>query len=309
MSDVRLVASDLDGTLIDPTGAISEFTRSTLRAVEASGVHLVFVTGRPPRWMAPVVAETGHAGVAICANGAVVYDLHTERIESVHALDADTALEAARRLRELMPEVAFAVERVDADRRSLVEFGREPHYIPRWPTPDRPPLAPIEELVAGGGIIKLLARVPVTDGQARTDASRSGFTGSDSVGRGTIGPDPTSPRTDTPPVDALLTQALAALNGLATVTHSNPNDTLLEVSAAGITKATALEHLSAQHGVVAAQVVAFGDQLNDLPMLQWAGRAIAVANAHPAVLAAVSEHTESVHDDGVAHALHRILDL
>ena len=86
MSDFTLVATDLDGTLIDPQGRISDFTRETLRAVEESGRLLVFVTGRPPRWMAPIVEETGHRGIAICANGAVVMDLHTERIDVAHVL-------------------------------------------------------------------------------------------------------------------------------------------------------------------------------------------------------------------------------
>jgi len=302
MQQVRLVATDLDGTLIDPTGAISEFTRSTLRAVEASGIHLVFVTGRPPRWMTPVVQETGHTGIAICANGAVVYDLHSERIQSVQALDEPTSLEVAARLRRAMPTVTFAVERVDRHRRSAIEFGREPGYLPRWPTPDRPPLAPIEELVAGGGIIKILARLPVPDSGRSDDVDPA-------VAARTLGPDPTRTPEGEPVVDAMLAQALGVLEGLATVTHSNPNDTLLEVSAPGVTKATALEHFAKQRGVDASQVLAFGDQLNDLPMLRWAGRAIAVANAHPAVLAAVSEHADSVHDDGVAHALHRILAL
>lgn len=160
MSDFTLVATDLDGTLIDPQGRISDFTRETLRAVEESGRLLVFVTGRPPRWMAPIVEETGHRGIAICANGAVVMDLHTERINVAHVLDEREALEITSRIRKLLPTVGFAVERVGINRRADVEFGREPNYIARWPTPDNPPLAPIDELVVGGGLIKILARVP-----------------------------------------------------------------------------------------------------------------------------------------------------
>ena len=45
------------------------------------------MTGRPPRWMAPVAEATGHAGVAVCANGALLYDLHTETVLASSLLD------------------------------------------------------------------------------------------------------------------------------------------------------------------------------------------------------------------------------
>jgi hydroxymethylpyrimidine pyrophosphatase-like HAD family hydrolase len=295
VSDFALVATDLDGTLIDPQGRISDFTRETLRAVEESGRLLVFVTGRPPRWMAPIVEETGHRGIAICANGAVVMDLHTEHIDVAHVMDEHEALEITRRIRALLPTVGFAVERVGVNRRADVEFGREPHYIPRWPTPDKPPLAPIDELVIGGGLIKILARVP-QEFEPPSDPHA-------------LGPDPTRGFDASPLVDEFLASAQEVLADLATVTHSNPNDTLLEISAPGITKATALADFAAERGISADQVIAFGDQPNDLPMLAWAGRAIAVENAHPAVLGAVAERAGSVHADGVAHALRAILSL
>ena len=66
-----------------------------------------------------------------------------------------------------------------------------------------------------------------------------------------------------------------------------------------------LAALAAEHGVEAADVVAFGDMPNDLPMLAWAGHAVAVANAHPEVLAAADEVTGSNDDDGVASVLER----
>ncbi len=82
---------------------------------------------------------------------------------------------------------------------------------------------------------------------------------------------------------------------------------LAEMTAPGVTKAAALARWCAQHDVDAAQVWAFGDMPNDLPMLKWAGRGIAVANAHPQVRAAVAEHTTSNDDDGVARLLETLL--
>ena len=73
--------------------------------------------------------------------------------------------------------------------------------------------------------------------------------------------------------------------------------------AGGITKAHALEALCGELGIAAAEVVAVGDQPNDLPMLRWAGRGVAMGNAHPSVLAAIPERTASNGEDGLALVL------
>lgn len=230
-------------------------------------------------------------------------DLHTEEVLHSRSLDATQSMLAVNRLREVLPEVTFAVERIGAGRRADVEFGREPTYVPRWPTPDHPPLAPVEELVAEGGVIKILARIP--------QAEHAAIDGDDDrpAHARALGPDPTRNIPAAPLVDALLAKAAAALVGVASVTHSNPNDTLLEVSALGATKAVALATHVESLGVASHEVVAFGDQPNDLDMLRWAGTAYAVANAHPAVLAEITGRSASVHDDGVAHTLNEILGL
>ena len=101
---------------------------------------------------------------------------------------------------------------------------------------------------------------------------------------------------------SLVAQCVA---GLAEATHSSSSG-LVEISAAGVTKAAGLAWLCERHGVPAADVVAFGDMPNDLPMLAWAGHGVAVANAHPAVLAAADEVTGSNDEDGVAGYLERL---
>ena len=77
----------------------------------------------------------------------------------------------------------------------------------------------------------------------------------------------------------------------------------VEVTAVGVNKAAGLADVADEHGIDAADVIAFGDFLNDVPMLAWAGRGIAVANAHPEVLAIADEVTASNDDDGVAIVL------
>jgi hydroxymethylpyrimidine pyrophosphatase-like HAD family hydrolase len=104
-------------------------------------------------------------------------------------------------------------------------------------------------------------------------------------------------------------EMLARVRGLGVdgfeVTHSGAP--FVEVSAAGITKARALELLCAEHGIAAHEVIAFGDAHNDLPMLRWAGQGIAMANAHPAVFAEANAVAPANDDDGVAAVLERLL--
>jgi hypothetical protein len=201
----------------------------------------------------------------VCANGALVYDLHTERVVRSHLIGSDAAAEVVAALRRDVPGVAFAVERGPVDG-VPGGFGREQAYVPRWDVAEVQ-VAPLEQLYAGG-VVKLLAR-------------------HEAMGS-----------------DELLAVARTSLHGLAEATHSSA-DGLLEISATGISKASGLASLADEHGIAADDVVAFGDMPNDLPMLAWAGHAVAVANAHPEVRAAADEVTASNDDDGVARVLER----
>src|SRR3954470_7622164 len=70
-----LVATDLDGTLLHSDGTVTARTREVLDAVDRRGVTVVFVTGRPVRWMEPLWHHVGDHGLAICSNGGIVYDV------------------------------------------------------------------------------------------------------------------------------------------------------------------------------------------------------------------------------------------
>lgn len=264
---VALVATDLDGTVVRSDGTISARTVAALRAVEDAGLTLVLVTGRPPRWMAPVVEATGHRGLAICANGALVYDLAAERVVEVRALAPALGADLVRDLRAALPGVAFAAEGVDGEETT---FAREPSYQSIFPNPQAT-VCDATELVRRP-VAKLLVR--------HRDAGL-----------------------------ARLSEVATRVAGdRAVVTYSGSDgQALVEVSAAGVTKASTLERLAAERGVAREQVLAFGDAPNDVPMLAWAGRGVAVANAHPAILAVADEVTADHDDDGVAQVLERLL--
>ncbi len=97
----------------------------------------------------------------------------------------------------------------------------------------------------------------------------------------------------------------ASLGGIAETTHSSYSG-LVEISAAGVTKAAGLAWYCARHEIDARDVLAFGDMPNDLPMLTWAGHGGAVANAHRAVLEIADEATSANSADGVAAYLEKV---
>ncbi|NEA23360.1 Cof-type HAD-IIB family hydrolase [Actinomadura bangladeshensis] len=262
-SSPRVIATDLDGTIVRSDGTVSARTVAALARVERAGAMLVMVTGRPPRWMTDIAAAVDHHGVAICANGAVVYDLHTETILETREIPPDVIAEAVGRLRGIAPELRFAVEHPTG-------FYFERSYIlGRWDAKDfGGQVVDGDELVRRPGT-KLLAFHPDAD------------------------------------PDTLSEKAVQAVGDLVTVTHSSGRG-LLEMSALGVTKASALAALCTEHGFVADDVTAFGDMPNDLPMLTWAGTSYGVANAHPLVLAAVTHKTSRNDDDGVAEVLERL---
>ena len=108
-----LVATDLDGTIIRGDGTISERTVAAFARVEAAGARFVLVTGRPPRWMREVAAIFGHRGTAICANGALAYDMRTDQVMTRHLIPAPVLADAAASLRAAVPGIGIAVEYPD----------------------------------------------------------------------------------------------------------------------------------------------------------------------------------------------------
>ncbi|MFD4954335.1 Cof-type HAD-IIB family hydrolase [Streptomyces sp. NPDC058451] len=272
----RLIATDLDGTLLRDDKSVSPRTIAALAAAEEAGIEVFFVTGRPARWMDGVRAVLIHHvhghGLAICGNGAAVVDLHggpgAHRFVKVRELARDTALDAVRLVREAAPGTVFAVEQTYG-------FHQEPAY-PKLHMELPDVLAPAEELLAPGGvgtaqpILKILAHHPTLD------------------------------------PDAFLAVARLAAGEHVSITRSSPS-ALLEISGPDVSKASTLALCCAERGISQEEVVAFGDMPNDVEMLTWAGRSYAMGNAHPAAIAAASGRTVANNEDGVAVVIERLL--
>ena len=261
----RLVATDIDGTLLRDDRTLSPHTAAVLARISAGGTPVVLVTGRPIRWLQLVYDQLTEPLPAICANGAVVYDPVADEVLRADPLAPELLAEVARRLRAEVPGVSFAVEIVDSR-----QMRHEAHYPLRWDAEldaIRAVESP-EELLALPAV-KLLARAGEQD------------------------------------PDAFVQVVAAALKGLAEATHSSYSG-LVEISAAGVTKAAGLAWYCARLGIDERDVLAFGDMPNDVPMLTWAGRSVAVANAHPAVLEIADEVTAANSEDGVATYLEKV---
>ena len=261
----RLVAIDLDGTLLRSDRTISERSRSAIAAVREAGVEVVVATARSPRSARELAAAAGIGGLAICANGASVYDLEADRVVAHSPLPAETAHLLVRRLRERFPGIVFGWE-------YELRFGSEPAYEAQrdptwWPRPEGSyePCDPLEWELP---MTKLLARLPQAD------------------------------------LEQILAVAaeLAGQDASATLA----GEAFVELAAPGVGKAEALARLAADLGIAAAEVVAFGDHITDVSMLEWAGHGVAVANAHPAALAVADEVAPANDEDGVAVVLERI---
>jgi hydroxymethylpyrimidine pyrophosphatase-like HAD family hydrolase len=107
---VRLVACDLDGTLLRRDGSVSPRTRAAWSAATRAGIEMVIVTARPPRYLDVVAAELACTGTAICANGALRYDLGARRVTAVRPLAREVTEAVVAAVSVAVPGVGFAVE-------------------------------------------------------------------------------------------------------------------------------------------------------------------------------------------------------
>lgn len=267
----RLIISDIDGTFITSAGRVSERLRGVVSRAVASGVHFGLATGRPHRWLLPVLEQLPIAPVCVCANGAVVYDPAEDRVIHAFELAPSAMAEVVDVAERVLAGVAhgYGVERVGSSALDPEEecFIITPEYNrDAWDScfgvADTPTL--ISQPAA-----KLLVRC-----SAMTSAQMYEL----------IAPhiDPT----------------------LAHVTYSM-DEGLLEVSCPGVNKAAGATYLAELYGVTAAEAIAFGDMPNDLELLRWAGLGVAMGNAKD-VLRDAADHVTATNDEyGVARVLER----
>ena len=264
----RVVATDLDGTLLRSDGSISTRTREALAATELAGTSVLFVTARPPRWVEPLADAVGAHGVVIAGNGAFVVDLERGEVTSTGCFSSAGLLPLVADLRAQFPDAGFALER-RAGMTVEASFA-----------------SPHGEDHDAASVVTSLEDVPDLD--------------EDPTGKLLV----VAPRGAGGPDFIAAVQTVVADRGH--VAYSGVAR-LAEISAPGTTKAAGLATWCGARGIDAAEVWAFGDMPNDLPMLLWAGTSFGVEGGHPDVVATTTHTCPGNDADGVATVLEHAL--
>ncbi|ALC06945.1 hypothetical protein CDES_13005 [Corynebacterium deserti GIMN1.010] len=266
----KLVATDVDGTLINSSERVPQRLRDAISRLSDHGVTLALSTGRPPRWIHYVLDQLSVRPICVCANGAVLYDSSSDEIIKAHTLSptvmTDTVM-AARAALEPHGGVSIAAERAGTSAYDPADelFLVTPEYSHAWPSVEHGTVP--EDVVLSEPATKLLLRSDYLDSKELHDIVRAAV-----------------------PVDQVH------------VTFSMSGG-LIELAAPGVTKALGVSTLANMLGIARDDVITFGDMPNDIEMLQWAGRGVAMGNARPEVKA-VADHITSTNDDaGVADVL------
>ncbi|MET1061416.1 MAG: HAD family hydrolase [Aeromicrobium sp.] len=255
----KLVALDIDGTLVDGNNEMSAAVRDAVRAIREAGIETVISTGRAIPGVLDTTGKLGFTeGYAVASNGAVVFAY--DPVDILHAVTFD-ASDAVRRVMEYVPDAIVAVEEVGVGFRVNRPFP--------------------EDEVSGNFTVEhidSLIAEPVTRVVIRsTDHTAEEF--------GAI-------------VDDL---------GLTGTNYFIGYSAWLDLAPDGVSKASGLEHLTDRLGIDRADVLAVGDGNNDLEMLTWAGRGVAMGHGPDALKDAADAVTGSISEDGLVEELKKYL--
>ncbi len=271
----RLIAIDVDGTLLDGRGRVPEDNLAALHEAAASGIHLVVVTGRSYPFALQALAGLPDPLTVIAYNGAVAR-LRGGATLAVRHLPRGTA---RRLLASTKPWRSS----------TLVQFDREGSGqtmtdMMSWDQPNRRGyFEKVRHLVQAVDDLELAC--------ADHDPVQVAFNGPTAQMDALLG--------------ALRTGGLTAGASLSVTAYPARDFTLVDVNAEGATKGSALAHVAAHYGVAQADVFAIGDNHNDVDMLQWAGTAVVMGNAEPEVLALGFPVTASHDEAGLAVAIRK----
>lgn len=295
-----LIAIDLDGTLLGPTGEVSGANRRAIERARRAGLHVTVCTGRGLAESAEALAAIEQRDPVIVAGGAMVACPSTRRTLERRSMPGALVAEAVEHfLAEAHPALVLK-DPLESDLDYLVVSGREGFGLDestKWwfrrmglrvrtvETLDQDEHPEHTVRVGACGMETVFAGV---HGRLRERFEGRAVVHSFGV----------------PPVSAGGVGAGHAAGARPALAEGIR---VLEVFDREVTKWWAVDRLARSRGIDAARVVAIGDELNDLPMIERAGLGVAMGNAAPAVLAAADRVTSSHAEDGVAHAIDRVL--
>ncbi|HLY29555.1 MAG TPA: HAD hydrolase family protein [Ktedonobacterales bacterium] len=273
----RLVALDIDGTLLDPVGQITPRTHAAVSALQAAGILVTLATSR--RWTpaAPFAAKLSLTEPLILCDGAMIRSHPDGALLLSDLLPAKKAQQAALLLAEAeLPAIAQFCDPLNANLEYLIADERPPH--PEWLTEylrfyaHQTTFAPLEALCAG-----------------RADPLRLVTFG---------------PRDHLRQIAERLTPLGCATQVIAEGSYGTAEMTVFSATAS---KGNALAWLAQRMGVALAETLAIGDGENDVSLLSMAGLGVAMGNALPETRLVADALTASNAEDGVALALERYI--
>ncbi|MGC4152429.1 MAG: Cof-type HAD-IIB family hydrolase [Propionicimonas sp.] len=265
---IRLIATDLDGTLLRHDKTVSPRNAEAIRLAHEAGLLVVAATGRYLASL-PILLSPVGVDYAVTSNGAQAYQVSTGRLLFEDTIAAATAAQVIAHLIEHFPEsrseVAISDGRTHYAQPGYVDLL---HELERLNFPiDYLELTDLDAIRAP--LIKVTARHP----RLRPEVLQESLLAS-------------------------------GLTGFHPTTSGGP---ILEVSGPGITKAHGVAKLADLLGFSAHQVLAIGDARNDIEMLRWAGVGVAMGNAVPEAIAAADHTTATNEEDGLALAIEALL--
>lgn len=266
MVDLRLIATDIDGTLLGPDHVVTQRTIDALRAAREEGIEVVAATGRSHWSAVPLIEPIGCVRWLLASNGATLFDLATGEIAQQSLLDRETVRDLVTTLNNEFDGLGYSWETSegvfqDEAFRAIRSTTFPSQKIARRSTVEFDPGA--------DDLAKMMVLHPTLADTPWLEASRPYI----------------------PPNLSFATSGLA----------------FVEITSALADKGIALSALCDRLGVAREHTVTFGDQVNDLGMLGWAGRGYAMANAHVEA-AEVASHSAPHHlDDGVAQIVEQLI--
>ncbi|MFT3876674.1 MAG: HAD-IIB family hydrolase [Propioniciclava sp.] len=268
---IRLIATDLDGTTVrSDHRTISPRTRAAFAAARDAGIAVVAISGRQPYSIGALVAGTALEGPIIGSNGAVGVDLRDRSLLFEEMIEVDAQRALAERLVDAFPGVRIVSVR-DGGNTYVGQYGyvgqRDPGAEHTLWAVDYLE-ASLDEVLAAPSLKLVISDPEVTPDQL-LEVSRSW--------------------------------------GIPGVHPTISGAPFLEVAREGVSKASALARLAHGLGIDPGEAVAFGDNTNDVEMLEWAGLGVAMGNATGPALAAADEVTLDNDADGVAVVIERLL--
>lgn len=272
---VKLVAVDIDGTLLTSAHVISPATRAAIREVLDRGVRVVLVTGRSFPQARPYAEELGVTTPLILHNGALIKDV-TGRVFGAYRLRRETAREIILHARAHRVDLICFDDRDGEDHAVVepiaLENDRLLRYLSRWRRPAE--LVPDLLQYADHAVIALTTVASVATARRFADVVEGALRGRVRVFR---------------------------------TEYRQRDVALLDVVSPECSKATALDHLARDWGIAPAEIMVVGDNWNDLEMLAYAGLGVVMGNADEGMKALGYPVTGTNDEDGLAHALRRFV--